>query len=110
MKCSSSGLRKLTKEQFIRFDFNTFRCDCISQAGIAYCHFIRVYNPIYCCCYTFSDLAYCHHILALNRLNLASITLDPTFIEKPEPRRIHVRNTKRGRPRQFKGKALCRDE
>ena len=37
---------KLTKEQFIRFDFNTFRCDCFSLSGVAYCHFIRVY-PTY---------------------------------------------------------------
>ena len=101
--------KKFTKEQFVRFDFNTIRCDCISKAGISYCHFIRIYAPIYCCCYTFCDLAYCHHILALNRLQLANITLDPTYIEKPEPRRLHVRKTKRGRPVKIKGKALTRD-
>ena len=51
------------------------------------------------------DLAYCHHILAINSLNIAKIVLDPTYIKPVEPRRLAVRNTKRGRPKNL-GKAL----
>jgi len=68
-----------------------------------YSHFIRVCGPVFCCCSTFLDLAYC--LLAINRLNLAKIILDPSYIQPPEPRRLAVRKMNRGRPRQL-GKAL----
>ena len=48
---------------------------------------------------SFLDLAYCHHILAINRLNLANIILDPSYIQPPEPRRLAERKINRGRPR-----------
>ncbi len=47
------------------------------------------------------DLAYCHHILAINSLNIANIVLDPSYIKPVESRRLAVRNTKRGRPKNL---------
>ena len=44
----------------------------------------------------------------LFEFELATIVLDPNFVMKPEPRRLHVRKTLRGRPSKFKGKALAR--
>jgi len=46
-------------------------------------------------------------ILAINSLNIANIVLDPTYIKPVEPRRLAVRNTKRGIPKNL-GKALER--
>ena len=60
----------------------------------------------YCCFLTFIDLAYCHHILAINKLELANIILDQTYVKPVEPRRLFVRKTTKGRPKQTKGKAL----
>jgi hypothetical protein len=70
-------------------DFNNIRFDSKNKkTGMPYSHFIRVCGPVFCCCSTFLDLAYCHHILAINRLNLARIILDPSYIQPPEPRRL----------------------
>jgi len=49
-------------------------------------------------------LPYCHHILAINRLELASIILDQTCLKPVEPRRLFVRKTTKGRPKQTKRK------
>jgi len=101
-----SKSNKLVVDQFIRLDFNNIRFDSKNKkTGMPYSHFIRVCGPVFCCCSTFLDLAYCHHILAINRLNLAKIILDPSYIQPPEPRRLAVRKMNRGRPRQL-GKAL----
>ncbi len=99
---------KLNAEQFIRLDFNNFRFDSKNnkKLGFPYNHLILVYGPVYCCCSTFIDLAYCHHILAINRLELANIILDQTYVKPVEPRRLFVRKTTKGRPKQTKGKAL----
>ena len=84
------------------------RFDSISKyTSLAYSHFIRICKPVYCSCSTFLDLAYCQHILAINKLNLANIILDPTFVKAAEPRRLVVRKTKRGRPKNL-GKALAK--
>ena len=84
------------------------RFDTVSQYTTQpYSHFIRICNPVFCSCSTYLDLAYCHHILAINKLNLANIILDPTYVKPVEPRRLQVRKTKKGRPRNF-GKALAR--
>ena len=100
---------KLKIEQFIRLDFLNIRFDSKNKKnGLPYSHFIRICGPVFCCCSTFMDLAYCHHILAINSLNIAKIVLDPTYIKPVEPRRLAVRNTKRGRPKNL-GKALERD-
>ena len=48
------------------------------------------------------------NILAMIRLELATIVLDPNFVKNPEPGRLHVIKTLRGRPSKFKGKALAR--
>jgi hypothetical protein len=69
--------------------FNNIRFDSKNKkTGMPYSHFIRVCGPVFCCCSTFLDLAYYHHILAINRLNLAKIILDPSYIQPPEPRRL----------------------
>lgn len=99
---------ELTVTQFVRLDFNNIRFDAVSQhTGSAYSHFIRVCNPVYCSCSTYLDLAYCHHILAINKLNLANIILDPTYVKPVEARRLCVRKTKKSWPRNI-GKALER--
>ena len=98
---------KLYKAQFFRLDFNNIRFDSKSKkTGLPYSHFIRICGPVYCCCSTFVDLAYCHHILAIIKFDLANIILDPLYVKPVEPRRLAVRNTKRGRPKHFSGKAL----
>ncbi len=43
-----------------------------------------------CTCSTYLGLSYCHHILSVNRLNLAQIILDPTYVEAHEPRRLNT--------------------
>ena len=53
------------------------------------------------------DLAYCQHILVIIKLNLANIILDSTYVKPPESRRLAVRQTKRGRPKNIT-KALVR--
>ena len=89
----------LIADQFFRCDFNNIRFDSKNKkTGMPYSHFIRICGPVFCCCSTFLDLAYCHHILAINRLQIADIILDPTYIKPVEPRRLAVRDTKRGRP------------
>ncbi len=52
------------------------------------------------------DLAYCHHIITIIKFELANIILDPFYVSPVEPRRLAVRNTKRGRPKHFSGKAV----
>jgi hypothetical protein len=37
---------------------------------------------------------------------LANIILDPLYVRPVEPPRLAVRNTKRGRPKHFSGKAV----
>jgi hypothetical protein len=97
----------LNKTQFFRLDFNNIRFDSKSKkTGLPYSHFFRICGPVYCCCSTFVDLAYCHHILAIIKFDLANIILDPLYVKPVEPRRLAVRNTKRGRPKHFSGKAL----
>jgi hypothetical protein len=44
--------------------------------------------------------------LAINKLELANIILDQTYVKPVEPRRLFVRKTTKGRPKQTKGKAL----
>ena len=98
---------KLYKAQFFRLDFNNIRFDSKSKkTGLPYSHFIRICGPVYCCCSTFVDLAYCHHILAIIKFELVNIILDPLYVKPVEPRRLAVRNTKRGRPKHFSGKAV----
>jgi len=84
---------KLLANQFERIDFNKFKCNCINiTTKQQYCHYIRViYRPYYCDCSTFLDLAYCHHILAINKLELAKIVLDLTYVHPAEPRRLIIR-------------------
>ena len=101
---------KLKIEHFFRLDFNNIRYDGKNKStGMPYNHFIRLSGPLYCCCSTFLDLAYCHHILAIMRLELATIVLDPIYIKPPQPRRLAVRNIKRGRPKNYQGQALLRE-
>jgi hypothetical protein len=69
-------------------------------------YLVHICGPVYCCCSTFVDLAYCHHILAIIKFDLANIILDPLYVKPVESRRLAVRNTKRGRPKHFSGKAL----
>ena len=42
------------------------------------------------------------------RLELATIVLDPSYIKPPQPRRLAVRNIKRGRPKIIRVK-LCKE-
>ena len=98
----------LNATQFVRLDFNNIRVDAVSQyTGLAYSHYVRVCNPVFCTCSSFLDLAYSHHILAINKMNLANIILDPSYVKPVEPRRLCVRKTKKGRPKNI-GKALER--
>ena len=46
------------------------------------------------------------YILAINRLELAIIIWVPTYMKLVEPRRLFLRKTNKGRPKQSKGKAL----
>jgi len=72
----------LNKTQFFRLDFSNIRFDFKSKkTGLPYSHFI-------CIC------------------GLANIILDPLYVRHVEPRRLAVRNTKRGRPKHFSGKAV----
>ena len=49
-------------------------------------------------------------IVTIYWLLLKNIVLDPTFARPIEPLRLVVRNIKRGRPKNFTGKALEYDD
>jgi hypothetical protein len=44
--------------------------------------------------------------MAIIEFELANIILDPLYVRPVEPRRLVVRNTKRGRPKHFSGEAV----
>ncbi len=72
----------MNKTQSFRLDFNNIRFDFKSKkTGLPYSHYIRI-------------------------CGLANIILDPFYVSPVEPRRLAVRNTKRGRPKHFSGKAV----
>jgi hypothetical protein len=72
----------LNKTKFFRLDFNNIRFDFKSkETGLPYSHFIHI-------------------------CGLANIILDPLYVRPIEPRRLAVRNTKRGCSKHFSGETV----
>ena len=94
---------KYTINHFAKINNTTIRFDALNQSTkVWYNRFINI-SPAYCPCYTYLDRAYCHHILAINRLEVANIVIDPTFIPATMKRTLVAKRSKRGRPKQVKG-------